>query len=413
MQTELTSEILKTHAGKRANEILRQCVHCGFCTATCPTYQLLGDELDGPRGRIYLVKQMLEGQTADREILKHLDRCLTCRSCETTCPSGVNYAELIDIGREHIEQQNIRPTGQKLIRLLLGFLLPYRKRNRLLFNLSSRLRPIFPETLKGLTPIIRTVKPYTDFEPRRLKTVLLLEGCVQSTISPNTNAAAVIVLQAMGYRVIREPDAGCCGAVNHHLNQGTQTGHWIKNNLKQWRQLDEAWQLDAIISTASGCGIVLKDYPKIMDQLSINKGGDSKLLKKIKDISELLDAKTMKTNLKGYTASQQLISFHAPCTLTHGHHLADRLANQLTMLGYRLVKPQNAHLCCGSAGTYSLLQPTISKQLRDDKLKALQESSPQLIITANVGCEHHLNSASDTPVIHWVELLANDLQLSH
>lgn len=408
MQTELTAEILKTPVGKRANEILRQCVHCGFCTATCPTYQLLGDELDGPRGRIYLVKQMLEGQRADRETLKHLDRCLTCRSCETTCPSGVDYAELIDIGREHIEQQNIRPVEQKLIRQLLGFILPYRQCNQLLFKLASKLRPLLPESLKTLTPIIRDAQHYTGLAPATQKTVLLLEGCVQSTLSPNTNTAAVIVLQAMGYRVVREPGAGCCGAVNHHLNQSPQTKQWIKKNLRQWQKLDKAWRLEAIVSTASGCGVMLKDYPKIMTQLSINTDPYNTLLKKIKDISELLDAKTLK-NIKGYTASQQPISFHAPCTLSHGHRLADRLARELTILGYPLNTPANAHLCCGSAGTYSLLQPTISRRLRDDKLEALHECAPEIIITANVGCEHHLNSATDTSVIHWVELVANDL----
>ena len=412
MQTSITADLLNTDSGKRADEILRKCVHCGFCTATCPTYQLLGDELDGPRGRIYQIKSVLEGQPADREILTHLDRCLTCRSCETTCPSGVDYAELIDIGRLHIEQKNIRPFGQKLVRNLLGELLPYRNRNALLFKLGSFFRPLLPASLKQKAPLIRPAQEYKQLDTTPQKTVLLLEGCVQSTLSPNTNSAANTVLQALGYKVICEPVVSCCGAVNQHLNQVEKAEQWVLKNLSSWKQLNENKQLDAIVSTATGCGVMLKDYSKILKNISHNTEHYQPIIEKIKDISELFSADTLRNNLKSFEQGKQQVSYHAPCTLTHGHKLSEHLYAQLSALGYQLNIPQNAHLCCGSAGTYSLLQPTLSKQLRDNKLEALQQCSPEVIITANVGCEHHLNSAGASPVLHWVELIANDIESS-
>ena len=411
MQTQLLQSFLQTDSGQRANDILRKCVHCGFCTATCPTYQLLGDELDSPRGRIYQVKQMLEGQSADRETLIHFDRCLTCRSCETTCPSGVDYAQLIDIGRLHLERQNIRPLWQRLIRHLLGTLLPSRSLNYPLFALASRMRPFLPSSLAAKAPQIRPAQSYKTTTLSAKKTVLLLEGCVQSTISPNTNAAAAAVLQALGYRVIRQDAVSCCGAVNHHLNQAEKTHKLVLDNLRHWQEMDQRHPLDAIISTASGCGTMLKDYPELLSDMPELLAQHQGLLSKIRDISELFEAKALLANAKGYQASQQSIAFHAPCTLTHGQKLATPLFKELVQLGYQLNIPQDAHLCCGSAGTYSLLQPTLSRQLRENKLNALQACIPELIITANVGCEHHLNSASEVPVIHWVELIANDLEL--
>ncbi len=414
MQTSIIQKLLQTDPGKRADEILRKCVHCGFCTATCPTYQLLGDELDGPRGRIYQVKQLLEGQQADQEILTHLDRCLSCRSCETTCPSGVDYVELADIGRSLIDQQNLRPFGQKLIRNILGYLLPHRSRHHFLFSLSNWVRPFLPTALKLKTPVIRQPESYQSIDQDNFqKTVLLLEGCVQSTLSPNTNAAAEKVLQALGYKVIREPVASCCGAVNQHLNQINKAEQWVLGNLSTWKKMDQNYQLDAIVSTATGCGVMLKDYSVILKNLPLESKKYMDLVGKIKDISELFNAKKLQQNMSQFKATQQQVSYHAPCTLTHGHKFADKLQQQLTSLGYQLNIPQNAHLCCGSAGTYSLLQPAISKKLRNNKLLALAECTPDVIITANVGCEHHLNSATEIPVIHWVELVANDIELTH
>jgi glycolate oxidase iron-sulfur subunit len=412
MQTNIIPQLLNTAAGKRADEILRKCVHCGFCTATCPTYQLLGNELDGPRGRIYQIKQMLEGQSADRETLLHLDRCLTCRSCETTCPSGVNYAELIDIGRAHIEQQNLRPASEKLMRRLLGQILPEHARNQWLFKLGALMRGILPATLRHKVPVIRDAKPYTQSTIKPLKNVLLLEGCVQSSISPNTNAAAKLLLQSLGYQVIREPGIGCCGAVNQHLNQTQRAQKWVIENLRSWSKLNQQQELHAIVSSASGCGVMLKDYPQILEHIeqSQKQPNFASLCEKIVDISELLNAATLQQNVIGFTASAQRIAYHAPCTLTHGHKQADALLQQLIQLGYQLSVPRDAHLCCGSAGTYSLLQPEISRRLQRNKINALNENSPDMIITANVGCEHHLDSVSDVPVRHWVELVADDIQ---
>jgi glycolate oxidase iron-sulfur subunit len=417
MQTNIILQLLDTSAGKRADEILRKCVHCGFCTATCPTYQLLGNELDGPRGRIYQIKQMLEGQPADRETLQHLDRCLTCRSCETTCPSGVNYAELIDIGRVHIEKQGLRATSQKLIRQLLGEILPYPSRHQWLFKMGAIFRPLLPAKLSKKIPAIRQARNFSQSPVKPVKTVLLLEGCVQSSISPNTNSAAVLLLQSLGYEVIREGRASCCGAVNQHLSQTEKAEKFILSNLENWSRINSQQALDAIVSTASGCGIMLKDYPHILSQMppsEMNPVGMQTeyhlLCEKIVDISELLEAATLQQNVRNFGASSQRIAYHAPCTLTHGHKQADALFQQLCNLGYQLDIPQNAHLCCGSAGTYSLLQPKISQQLQHNKINALNECSPDIIITANVGCEHHLDSASDVPVRHWVEVVADDIQ---
>ncbi len=308
MQTSITAEHLKSYHGQRADEILRNCVHCGFCTATCPTYQLLGDELDGPRGRIYQIKNLLEGQTADREILTHLDRCLSCRSCETTCPSGVDYAELLDIGRQHLETLNIRSFNDKLKRKILGFILPHKARHTHLFKLASLLRQYLPVVLKSKTPVIRPAKNYQQMPAASLRTVLLLEGCVQSTLSPNTNAAATLVLQSMGYRVIREPVSSCCGAVNQHLNQLPAAEQWVVKNLRKWKKLDNSYRFDAIVSTATGCGVMLKDYPKILKNMPQNSTLFETQINKIKDISELLDTDALLKNIANYTANQKMIS---------------------------------------------------------------------------------------------------------
>ncbi len=409
MQTNLKPDLLTSAAASQAERILRKCVHCGFCTATCPTYQLLGDELDGPRGRIYQIKRVLEGAPADGETLLHLDRCLTCKSCETTCPSGVNYGELIDLARGHLEQQNLRGLPQRMIRGMLGWLLPKRSRNHLFFRLSSAMRPLLPGSLKHQTPHIRALGEFPPAPQPGGKAVLLLEGCVQSTLSPNTNAAAAALLSALGYRVIREQPVSCCGAVNHHLSQGPQTNALITQNLRDWQALDQRENLHAIVSTASGCGVMLKDYPRLLRERGGNVDEHQPILDKIRDISELFDAHSLRQHLPEFRARDARIAWHAPCTLNHGQKLAARLFEQLQALGYQLQQPRDGHLCCGSAGTYSLLQPELSSRLLADKKAKLLASDPELIITANVGCEHHLANAIDSPVIHWAELVARDL----
>ncbi len=404
MQTSLKPDLLKTARGQRIDDILRKCVHCGFCLATCPTYQLTGDELDSPRGRIYQIKQVFEGQAADNNTQLHLDRCLTCRSCETTCPSGVNYAELLDYGREEVNSIIKRPALQQgTIRLLNSFL-PYPKRHSFSFKALSFLKPLIPNILGQKIPSIRPAKKYPVTQRQNFQNVFLLEGCVQSTISPNTNQAAVAVLSSMGYQVIKEKSPKCCGALSHHSGNEKNTLAFIKKQLEQWQKVDDKTPLSAIISTASGCGVMLKDYERLLpkhDQKTYQN-----LLDKIVDISELLDIGHLKPQLK---TKQSSIAFHAPCTLNHGQQLAARLKENLTALGYQLKEPKNAHICCGSAGTYSIMQANLSTQLKNNKVKALEETNCELIITANVGCEHHLASTCKVNVRHWIELIADDL----
>jgi len=266
-----------------------------------------------------------------------------------------------------------------------------------------------PHSIQLKAPLIRPARGYAPAETAAQKTVLLLQGCVQSTLSPNTNAAATALLQAQGYRVIIEPQPACCGAVNQHLNQLEKAEQRVLANLQKWQAIDRKQPLDAIVSTASGCGLMLKDYPKIIAHLAQDCSEYRSLIDRVKDISELFDAAVLRQHQSEFSAGSQRVAFHAPCTLTHGQHLTDHLFEQLSLLGYELHKPANAHLCCGSAGTYSLLQPKLSQRLRDNKIDALQATTPDIIITANVGCEHHLNSATSTPVINWVELVAADL----
>jgi len=407
MQTSLTKDLLQTHQGQRIDEILRKCVHCGFCLATCPTYQLTGDELDSPRGRIYQIKQVFEGMPADRNTQLHLDRCLTCRSCETTCPSGVNYAELLDYGRAQVNQDVARSKPQQVMTTLLNTFLPYRNRHWLSFKALSFLKPIIPSGLGKKIPSIRSAKHYKVTQRQNFQNVYLLEGCVQSTISPNTNQAATVVLSAMGYQVIREKNPQCCGALSHHSGNEDNTHTFIINQLKQWQVIDKQSPLSAIISTASGCGVMLKDYQRLLPET--DKKTYQSLLKKIVDLSELINVNALEPLIE---ATQIDIAFHAPCTLNHGQKLADNLKLNLTALGYKLKEPKDAHICCGSAGTYSIMQPKLSARLKSNKINALEDTKSEMIITANVGCEHHLASESKLEVKHWVEMVADDLIVS-
>jgi glycolate oxidase iron-sulfur subunit len=400
MQTNISQQYLHTAQGREADAILRSCVHCGFCTATCPTYQLLGDELDGPRGRIYLIKQMLEGQSVSAKTQLHLDRCLTCRNCETTCPSGVQYGRLVDIGRELVEKQVARPPGMSLKRLALRKLLPYPARFSGLLALARLARPLLPTVLKKKIPAAQlTGKRPQQQHARRM---LILEGCVQSVATPATNHAAARVLDKLGIRLVDAPAAGCCGAVSHHLAAAEEGLEFMRRNIDAWWPHIEAGA-EAIIITASGCGAMVKDYGHLLrdDREYAEKAG--RVSELCRDIGEVLAEETLPQLAEH--APVRRIAFHSPCTLQHGQQLQGLVESILTKAGFELLPVSDAHLCCGSAGTYSVLQPALSQRLLSNKLSALEHEQPQMIVTANIGCQLHLGSQAQVPVRHWIELL--------
>ncbi|CAG8863701.1 Lactate utilization protein A [Pseudomonas fluorescens] len=400
MQTHLSEQARALPRGEEAEAILRSCVHCGFCNATCPTYQLLGDELDGPRGRIYLMKQVMEGHTPTASTLEHLDRCLTCRNCETTCPSGVQYHNLLDIGREVVEQQVPRTLGDRMLRAGVRAVVPHAGLFKVLVDTGSLLRPVLPGFFKAKLP--RQVHP-AGVRPalRHARRMLMLEGCVQPGLSPNTNAAAARVLDRLQVSVEPVRQAGCCGAVDYHLNAQQAGLDRARHNIDAWWPAIEAGA-EAIVQTASGCGAFIKDYGHLLEH-------DPQYADKARRVSEL--AKDLVEVLRdaplehlGVHAEPSL-AFHCPCTLQHAQKLGGAVESVLTRLGFHLTAVPDAHLCCGSAGTYSLTQPTLSRQLRDNKLNALESGRPQVIATANIGCQAHLDSAGRTPVRHWIELV--------
>lgn len=400
METHLADFIRDTEQGREADRILRACVHCGFCTATCPTYQLLGDELDGPRGRIYLIKQSLEGQPVTRKTQRHLDRCLTCLSCMTTCPSGVHYAHLVDIGREVVDKRVGRPMGERLMRWALRRVLPHRRRFEPLLRIGQALRPIVPAALRRKIPERRPYRmPTTGSQPRK---VVMLEGCVTPGLTPATNAAAVEVLDRLGIEVIPTPRAGCCGAVSQHLSAPEDARILMRRNIDAWWPHIEGGA-EAVVITASGCGSIVKEYGyhlKDDERYAQKAAGVSALTR---DLSEVLVGE----DLAGLgVRTGRRIAFHAPCTLQHGQRINGVVEGILARLGYELSTVPDSHLCCGSAGTYSILQAELSQQLLERKIEALESGGPELIATANVGCQTHLETRATLPVVHWVELLA-------
>ncbi|MGD8525886.1 MAG: glycolate oxidase subunit GlcF [Thioalkalispiraceae bacterium] len=401
MQTRLSKSIKATHWGQNADRILRSCVHCGFCTATCPTYQLLGDELDGPRGRIYQIKEFLENGRGSRIVQSHLDRCLTCRSCETTCPSGVEYGHLLDIGREQLEKTITRPVHQRLMRLLLRKTFTNQTMFRLLVGVAQTFRAVLPDQLKKQLPDPHARLEVPTVEPASLsRKMLLLDGCVQSALSPEINAASRRILNQLGIELISAD--GCCGAIEHHLSATDSARQRIKQNIDHWWQY-LADGAEAIVSTASGCGVMVKDYDALIadDPDYVEKARI--IVERTRDISEVIHAEL--DNISLSRQSLPAITFHSPCTLQHGQKLNGQVENILSKLGFKLGPVADAHLCCGSAGTYSILQKSIATRLRDNKLAALQQSSPQVIATANIGCLLHLRSGTNTRVLHWINLL--------
>jgi glycolate oxidase iron-sulfur subunit len=407
MQTNLADFIRDTDKGREADSILRSCVHCGFCTATCPTYQLLGDELDGPRGRIYLIKSVLEGETATEKTQLHLDRCLTCRACETTCPSGVVYHRLLDIGREVVDEQVGRPPQQRLIRRLLTAVLPRRRLFTALVRTGQLFRPLTPGRLKTRIP------PRQDHLDRpyhqRQRRVVMPEGCVQPGISPATNAAAARVLDALGIGVAATPADGCCGALRFHLGAQEAAERDMRRNIDAWWPAIEDGA-EAVVSTASGCGSHIVEYGKLLAGDTRYRERAAKIADLTVDISELLvrEEKTLTAKLRqaNITAeSRGRVAFQSPCTLQHGLGITGAVERLLRAAGYDTLPVPDSHLCCGSAGTYSILQPALSRQLRSNKLKALTSGDPDIIATANIGCQTHLQTESTLPVIHWIELI--------
>jgi glycolate oxidase iron-sulfur subunit len=400
MQTALLQRFLDTAEGREAEAILRACVHCGFCTATCPTYQLLGDELDGPRGRIYLIKQLLEGRPVSRRSQLHLDRCLSCRSCETTCPSGVQYGRLLDIGRELTERQVGRAPVQRLVRWGLRRLLPWPARFGLLLRLGQWLRPLLPRRMQQKVPIKRDAGARPT--RRHNRTMLLLEGCAQSVATPVTNGAAARVLDRLGISLISAAGAGCCGAVSQHLAATDEARTFIRRNIDAWWPHIEAGA-EAILISASGCAVMVKEYGRLLAEDTAYRERAERVSALARDLAEVLAAEDL-TPLGGAEAGTR-VAFHAPCTLQHGQQLNGVVESILRRLGFELTPVADAHLCCGSAGTYSLLQPALSQRLLQNKLRALEQGRPELIVSANVGCQLHLESGRGQPVLHWIELL--------
>jgi glycolate oxidase iron-sulfur subunit len=398
MQTALADFIRDTPAGKEADAILRSCVHCGFCTATCPTYQLLGDELDGPRGRIYLIKQVLEGHPTSRLTQIHLDRCLTCRSCETTCPSGVRYGRLLDIGRQVVEHRVGRPWPERLVRRVLLAVIAYPLRFGLLLRLGQGVRGLLPAELRRQVPLRR--EPAARPARSRSRTLLILEGCAQPSAAPTTNSAAARVLDRLGIQL--RSLSGCCGAVHYHAGAEAEALAQMRRNIDAWWSHLEAGA-EAILSTASGCGVLVKDYGKLLADDPAYAAKAARVSALTRDLGEVL-AKEDLTPL-GEPGRGRRIAFHPPCSLQHGQKLPGLVEPILVKLGFSLTPLKDAHLCCGSAGTYSILQPQLSQQLLRNKLANLQAEVPELIATANIGCQLHLETEAQVPVRHWIELL--------
>jgi glycolate oxidase iron-sulfur subunit len=412
VQTRLSAAFLETPDGREADGILRKCVHCGFCNATCPTYQLLGDELDGPRGRIYLIKEMLEGAEPSRSTQLHLDRCLTCRACETTCPSGVRYGRLLDIGRYHIEQVVPRTLRERLFRRALLTVVPHRRRFAALLGLGRAFRGLMPRALRRAVPAARPSGAWPA--ARHQRRMLVLGGCVQPAAAPEINAAAARVLDRMGISLIAVSD-GCCGALAHHLSEEDGSRQQMRRNIDAWWPEVERGA-EALVVTASGCGAMIRDYGVLLRDDPEYARKAARISELFRDVSQVIAQELAHADalLKAVPAQKARlrVALHSPCTLQHGLKLRGIVEPLLQRAGCTLTSVADGHLCCGSAGSYSLFQPEISRQLKANKLEALQADSPDVIATANIGCLMHLASGTDRPVRHWIEVLEQALATS-
>ena len=413
MQTNLAAEFKDTPEGIEAEAILRKCVHCGFCTATCPTYQLLGDELDGPRGRIYLMKQVLEGAPVTRSTQIHLDRCLTCRNCETTCPSGVQYGNLVEIGRRVVDAKVERPAGERAARWLLkeGLTSPLFEPA---MRLGQTLRPLLPKVLKNKVPERAAAGAHRWPSREHARKVLLLAGCVQPAMMPNVNSATARVLDAAGIQTLVAAEAGCCGAIRLHLNDHAGALANVRRNIDAWWPLVEGssgrGRVEAIVMNASGCGVTVKEYGHLLAQDPAYKDKGLRIAELTRDLSELLPELVPVLQSKLRPTKTTRLAFHPPCTLQHGQQLRGTVEANLSRLGFDVQIAMNeSHLCCGSAGTYSVLQPELAYALRDRKLKNLDALEPGVIVSANIGCIQHLQTGTPIPVRHWVEVLDDAL----
>lgn len=414
MQTTFSPEQLADPGIKRSNEILRTCVHCGFCTATCPTYQVLGDELDSPRGRIYLIKDMLENnRPADEKTVKHIDRCLSCLACMSTCPSGVHYMHLVDHAREYIEQTYKRPLSDRALRWVLARILPYPIRFRVALLLAkigrpfaplmpdARLRAMLEMAPKTIPPVSRNDDPQT-FKPKaeRKMRVALMTGCAQKALNTDINDATIRLLTRLGCEVVIADGQGCCGALTHHMGKSDESHATAAKNITAFHNEIDNGGLDAIVINTSGCGTTVKDYGHMFrDHPMAEKAAT--IAEKAMDVSEVV----MKLDMPQLDPQGMRVAYHAACSLQHGQQIKTYPKDLLKKAGYEVVEPAESHLCCGSAGTYNLMQPEISGQLKNRKVKTLEAKSPDIISAGNIGCMMQIGSATDIPIVHTVELL--------
>ncbi|WP_170518404.1 glycolate oxidase subunit GlcF [Ruegeria atlantica] len=414
MQTKFTEEQLKDPATQRANEILRSCVHCGFCTATCPTYQVLGDELDSPRGRIYLIKDMLENERVpDKKTVRHIDRCLSCLACMTTCPSGVHYMHLVDHARAYIEQNYKRPFSDRALRWILAQILPYPARFRWallgaklgrpfrFLMPDARLRAMLDMAPKHIPPVSRNDDPqsFVSKGPRK-KRVALMTGCAQKALNTDINDSTIRLLTRLGCEVVVAKGAGCCGALTHHMGKTGDSHKAAQANIKAWTAEMDGGGLDAIVINTSGCGTTVKDYGHMFRNDPLAEDA-ARVADIAMDVSELL----MLLDLPEGTNQNLTVAYHAACSLQHGQQIKTHPKTLLKKAGFTVLEPADSHLCCGSAGTYNLMQPEISGQLKQRKVKTLEAKRPDMIVAGNIGCMMQIGSGTDIPILHTVELL--------
>ncbi|MFV2054930.1 MAG: glycolate oxidase subunit GlcF [Thiohalomonadales bacterium] len=404
MQTKLSTSLLQTAQGQEADEILRRCVHCGFCTAACPTYQIFNDELDGPRGRIYLIKELLEGAKVSTLTQTHLDRCLLCRACETACPSGVEYGRLLEIGRHEINKKVRRSLGDRLRRWLVVKLLPRQKIIKKLLPIARIFRFLLPSTVRNQIdmPQISSEKKRVWPRNRHDRKILLLQGCVQSGVVPDIDISFARVMDSIGISVVTETQIECCGAIEFHLDYRQAALKRIKANIDIcWPHVESG--IEAIVMTASGCTLMLQDYAQLLSADKVYLDKARQISMQVLDIVQILEKEDL-SNMQIHKKKKR-IAYHAPCTQQHGLKLPNNVKSLLLEVGYQLMQVEQTQICCGSAGSYSIFNPAIADNLRVNKLHHLQRHNPDFIATANIGCLLHLTAKAEVPVLHWIQLL--------